>query len=449
MSPQDTVSQQIEYRLVLVKSGSRAIWTQRSGDDFRLPRIEVPRWTRQAQQLQKSIADLWSLRAIVLDVIPGRNDLGACAVVEILDVECPQGLTAVSIHEISKLEMTLIERMTVDAMLAGDPGSRGPFSRAGWIQEAKEWVRTALGGQITFTGEIHQFNATGRFALARFAIEDGSAYWLKATGEPNTHEFQITRMLAELCPEFLPRCIATREDWNAWLMEDAGIAQDPWTLPRLKQAVLSMANLQKKTACHTSAFLAAGAFDHRISVLRAQLVELVEYLDVTMTKQVSTKVPRIERARLLEIASLLQDACFRMEELKVPDTLVHNDVNSGNILFDGSRCVFTDWCEVGVGNPFLTFQYLYLLKPRDEEDWTPKLRKVYGDCWLDSLSVSQIELAFGLAPVLAVFSCLYGRGTWLRSSRRNDPAVESHARALARHMDREAQDSRFREALCH
>jgi hypothetical protein len=444
----ETTPEQSEYRLVLLSPGSRAIWAQRIGDDFRLPRIGVPRWERQAQQLQKSIAKVWCLRAIILDLLPSPGELGACAIVEILDGGSPEGLIIASINEISEKEMTSTERETVDAMLAGDPGTRGPFSRLGWIQEAKEWLRSALNGQITFTREIYQFNATGHFALVRFALEGSSAYWLKATGEPNTHEFQITRLLVQLCPEFLPYCIAAREDWNAWLMEDAGIVLDRWTLPALEQAVLSMATLQKRTVGHTGAFLASGAFDHRISVLRAQLGEIVEYLDETMTKQVSTKVRRIERGRLLEIASLLDDSCCQMEALNIPDTLIHNDINSGNILFNKSQCVFTDWCEVGIGNPFLTFQHLCILQPRDEEDSTTNLRDVYGDCWRHSLSLSKIERAFGLAPMLAILSCLYGRGTWLRSSRRNEPDVQSHARALARRMDREARDPRLLEALC-
>jgi hypothetical protein len=448
MSQLEATPEPSEYRLVLLSSGSHATWGERMGSDIRLPRIALPRWTRQAQQLQKRIAEAWGLRGIVLEVLSRHCAWGPCAVVEILKGACPRGLTALRIDEISEEELTLSERKTVDAMLVGDSGSRGPFSRVGWIREAEEWLQASLGVPIARTEQIHQFNATGHFALVRFAIEDRSAYWLKATGEPNTHEFQITKMLAKLCPEFLPRCIAARADWNAWLMEDAGIAMDPPTLPRLEQAILSMATLQKTTIGYECAFLAARAFDQRISVMRAQLVELIEYLDEAMKKQISTKAPRIENNRLRQIGDLLQDACFRMEALMIPDTLAHNDVNSGNILFDGKRCVFTDWCEVGVGNPFLTFEYLCLLQPRDKEDWTSELQKVYRHSWLDTLSASQIDRAFALAPLLAVLCYLHGRGTWLGSSRRNAPEVEGHARALARRLDREAQDPRLLEALC-
>jgi aminoglycoside phosphotransferase (APT) family kinase protein len=138
-----------------------------------------------------------------------------------------------------------------------------------------------------------------------------------------------------------------------------------------------------------------------------------------------------------------------MEALDIPDTLVHNDINFGNILFKGSRCVFTDWCEAGVGNPFLAFQYLCLLQSPRHEDWRPRLKDIYKSFWLDCLTTSQIEQAFVLVPPLAVLSYFYGRGTWLNSPLRNNPDIESHARSLARHMDHAIQDSLLLEAICH
>jgi hypothetical protein len=368
---------------------------------------------------------------------------------EILSSEPKRSLTTANIDEITKEEMTSEEREAVKAILVGDKESRGPFSRLGWIEEAMDWVCEVAGSKGALTGEIRQYNASASFALVRFAMQAGPAYWLKATGEPNAHEFQITRMLAALSAEYLPRRIGEREDWNAWLMEDAGRPVDVWTLPALELAVLSMAELQRRTVGRTGIFLVAGAFNQRLCVLRAHVPELVEYLEEAMIKQASSTVPRIERRRLLQLANIVQDACCCMDALEIPDTLVHSDMNSGNILFEGMHCVFTDWCETGVGNPFLTFQYLCLLEPRSDKSWTPRLREIYKRCWLDCLSPSQIDRAFALMPLLAILSYLYGRGTWFDSARRNDPHFESHARSLARHMDRAAQDPRLLEAICH
>ena len=438
-----------EYRLVLIESRSHAVLAENTGEVLRLPRITIPRWTRPAEELQQAIESSWGIRSIILNILPGEMGSTSCAVVEVLSSESQTSLAIADLDEIAEEEMTSEERAMVKVILAGDTCPHGPFSRLGWIRDAMEWICAEVGREIAFTGEVCQYNASARFALLRFATQVGPFYWLKATGVPNAHEFGITRLVSELCPEFLPHRIAEREDWNAWLMEDAGQPVDVWNLPALQHAVSSMAELQKRTVGRTRTFLDAGAFDQRLLVLRTHLAELVEYLEEAMMKQSSTKVPRIEKRRLWQLAGIVQDACFRMEALETPETLVHNDMNSGNILFQGTHCVFTDWCETGVGCPFLTFQYLCLLRPRCEEGWVPKLREVYMRCWLDRLSPVQIDRAFALMPLLAIFSYLYGRGTWLHSARRNDPRVEGYARSLARHMDRAAQDPRLLEVLCH
>jgi len=448
MPPDDIPLEQIEYRLFLVRFGSHAISVERYEGTRRLPRITIPRWTRPAEQLQQTIESAWHLHVIILNTIFQQDGFGPSAVVEILSPESLDGWAEVGINEIAEGEMTRGEQEAVTSILAGEKNAHGPFSRLGWIGEAMEWMRAEAGHSAAFTGEIRQYNASASFALIRLTKQDGPAWWLKATGDPNVHEFRVTKILAELCPEFLPRRIAEREDWNAWLMEDAGHPLDSWNLPALEQAVLSMATLQKRTVGWGNAFLAAGAFDQRISTLRAHLGELLDYLYGAMAKQTSTKVPQIEKRRLWEMASVLQDACCRMEELEIPDTLIHNDINSGNILFQGTQCVFIDWCEVGVGNPFFSFQYLSNLQPGGNDNWTPRLREVYRRSWRGLLTESQIERAFALTPLLAIFSYLFGRGDWLHSAQRDDPCVESHARSLARHMDRAALAPELMETLC-
>jgi hypothetical protein len=450
MLPHDVALEQNEYRLVLVKSGSHAIWAENTGEMWRLPRIAIPRCTRPAEKLQQAMERAWLLCCVVVDFLPAGKCSTPCVVAEILPSHFPHGLTATGIDEIPAEEMTSEERQVVEDILSGETGTRGPFSRIGWITEAMEWLHAAVGYKVVLAGGIRQYNAGGNFALVRFATEAGPAYWLKATGDPNTHEFHITEKLAELCPESLPRRIAARVDWNAWLMEDAGQPLDSWNLSALEQTVLCMAGLQKKSIGLSHEFLTVGAFDQRLGNLRAHLPKLFEYLDEAMAKQTSVKVQRIEKRRLWQMADTLQDACSRMEDLGIPDTLIHNDINSGNILFRGTHCVFTDWCEVGVGNPFLTFQHLCLLQFGNGVDWSPRLREAYKRCWLeDHLSASQIEQALALMPLLAILSYFYGRGTWLRSPRRYEPRFEMYARSLARHMDRASQDCQLMEVLCH
>jgi aminoglycoside phosphotransferase (APT) family kinase protein len=170
-----------------------------------------------------------------------------------------------------------------------------------------------------------------------------------------------------------------------------------------------------------------------------------------MERQVSSKVPRLSSSHLRDLGITIEDACSAMESLGIPDSLIHLDANPGNVLINGSRCAFTDWAEAGIGNPFLTFEVLSsaLVRNANTQGSVDDLKVAYRESWVGALSTSQIERAFGLAPLLAIVAYLYGRGTWLRSERRNDPHVQSYSRGLARHMDRAARVPRLMEALCH
>jgi hypothetical protein len=226
-------------------------------------------------------------------------------------------------------------------------------------------------------------------------------------------------------------------------MEDAGRPMEGRAgLPVLELAVTALASLQKVCLARRTDLLDAGASDVGMRSLQSRLPELIEYLSVAMERQTSTKVPRLTADRLVEIGESLKNACDCLAELSIPDTLVHNDMNPGSILYDGTRCVITDWSEAGVGNPFFTFEHLSLLTVCEAERM--RLREVYKQCWLDILSERQIEQAFHLTPLLAVASYLYGRGDWLASPSRNDPHFESYARSLARHIDRAARAPSFR-----
>jgi hypothetical protein len=446
-----------QYRVVLILPWSKMVLAERHGESLWLPRIDIPPWTRTAEQLTNMLLTNWNVRSIVVDVLPGSQEISRCAVVEIRTRSWEfvvDGFRAVSVDDLDEREMTTDERVTVHSILAGEPQDRSPFSRLGWIDEATEWIRESVSDRVVqISDEIRQVNAGGSFALIRFGTLQGSAYWLKATGEPNLHEFDITAALAALCPEYLPPLVAMRRDWNAWVMEEAGHAiGNQVDVTILERAVVSMADLQKKTIGRTGQLTAAGATDQRIGVLCSHIGEIISYLEEAMGQQTSTKVPRLEVWRLRQIGTILTDACGAMEELAIPETVVHNDMNRGNILVCEKNCLFTDWCEVSIGNPVITFQHLLLLLPPNgdhtEADHAT-LKHAYRQRWLDSLPAYKIDVAFALTPLLAVASYLYGRGDWLRSMRRHDPHVQSYARSLARHMDRAAQAPSLVGALCH
>jgi hypothetical protein len=430
--------------------------TQDSGS-AQLPRVTIPKWTRPAEELTAAIEERWHIKSVVMDVFMDKSMTQPCAIVEVLTKGWgygKSGLVAIELHDVSSRVLSDAERTALEAILTDDPGDRGPFSRLGWVDDVQSWIKASVHDhEVEFSDHLRQLNAGGGFALVRLATKRGPAYWLKAVGEPNIHEFTVTTNLARTHREFLPPVVCARSDWKAWVMEEVGQPLNSSSpLTECERAITRLAGMQKHMVNRAQELILFGCVDQRVESLRSHVDELIEYLEDAMGRQTTTKVPRIAQGRLRELGCVLRDACSRMEQLGIPDSLTHNDINPGNILSDSSRCVFTDWCEAAVGNPFLTFEHLVRQLSRDRDApqaWNGRLGTIYKSSWLDVVSERQIERAFVLTPLLAILAYLYGRGTWLTSPRRHDARFQGYSRSLARHMDRAAQDARLLEALCH
>jgi len=441
MEAKSKIVEIVEYRVVLVQPNSRAVWAVGAVDGNRLPRVTIPRWTRPAQQLRKSIQTTWGAETVILDVFPASDGSAYCVAAEMLGHAIPSGLRAVGLDEIAGSELLESEYSALLSILHGR--GKNPFSRVGWINETVDWIETTTGHTISSSSQIEQLNAGGAFALLRFRTDDGHAYWLKATGSPNEHEFSVVAFLSELCPASLPPLIAARKKWNAWLTEEAGAPlPDSPTKESLVSAAEDFTSLQLQTVDCADVLLSAGAFDHRLSALSRHIDAITAYLIDAMARQSSTNVVPLSRKRLIELAEILRETCFRMEGLGIPDVLIHNDLSVGNILYDGVHCVFTDWSEAAIGNPFLSCDRLCQLN-RDHRE---SVCAVYRRSWLSRLSDTSIGEAITLMPLLAIYAYLYGRGDWFRG-RESRPQVDSYMRSLARHMDRAAQDPALLEVL--
>lgn len=432
-----------EYRVVLVQPESHGVLALALAGIFRLPRVRIPSMQRPARELQKAIKATWGVTAFILDACVAPHGSSPCAVAELRSPRVISNLEEVALDRIMSSELTSEERHDCQRLFDGE--STFAVARMSWIDDAIDWAASVTGRRFSTENDVEQLNAGGGFVLLHLRSDDGKSYWLKATGVPNMHELSITSCLSNLYPEFLPKLVAIRNDWNAWLTEDAG---EPLLTPPadavFTQAIRSFASLQIRTIGTIDILLAAGAFDQRIPVLRCHLDDVVAFLIYVMAKQTSAKVAPLSRHRVLELKKILGDALCQLELLAIPDALLHNDLNLGNILYDGTNCVFTDWSEAAVGNPFLSLERFRLLN-RDAEG---EPRRVYGEVWRGYLSQASIDHACRLATLLSIFAYLYGRGDWLKDTSKVTPQFESYARSLARHMDRAAQNPELQEALC-
>ena len=446
----------VEYRVVLIDPLSRSVLGHTEGSVFRLLRVSIPIGTRIARQLRAELLRKWGIGAVILEFLSISEGSTPCVVAELLKTDTRIHFSAASVDDISNADLPGPERTKVQRVLGDEVIN--PFSRVGWIGEAVAWVESKTGRRLCGKDGIDQHNAGGAFTLLHLLMEDGAGYWLKATGAPNSHERQITELLSRLCPQCLPRIVAEKPEWNAWLM--TGAARGLTSLPTdsdalmklLGHAVQSLAELQLKTFGRESLLFDAGALDQRLEVIRRNADGLFAYIAEVMSLQTSTKAPQIGAVRLDELRQMLLKTCDQVERLGIPPTILHGDMNLGNLVFTEDRCQFIDWSEGYVGHPLVTLQHLLLLNPIENSAVKGRVDDALKENYRAIMSAvcdpALLTQGFACMAFLAAASTLYGRGNWRDGDPQRDSRHLGYVRCVARHMERYAREPTFQEALC-
>lgn len=221
------------YRVIVLSRDGTKVLLAPNGERQMLPSVEIPRWQRVAENLTAAVDSNWGEEVICLsDPASDSPTDGAVTRYQAAEHLCtrsspkmPTYWAPVSMLSQDSLadgrDYAAIEQVT--AVCNGETGAApaGPFSRLGWFSELRNWVDSVVESMgLHVNGRFQQLNASASFSLIRFET-DGPALWFKAVGEPNQREFTVTCLLAQLFPEYLPRILGRRPDWNGWLSREA------------------------------------------------------------------------------------------------------------------------------------------------------------------------------------------------------------------------------------
>jgi len=453
------------HRVILLsRDGTQVLLVQNGGHQM-LPSVEIPRWQRVAENLTVAVENNWGEEVICLfDPASDSPIDGAVTRYQAAEHLCTQSNPKMPTYwaPVSTLsqdsladgrDYAAIKQVT--AVCNGEMGaeSAGPFSRLGWFSELRNWIESVVEPiGLHVNGRFQQLNASASFSLIRFET-DGPALWFKAVGEPNQREFTITCLLTQLFPEYLPRILGRRPDWNGWLSREAPgkLLSDVQEQVLWEQASASLAKLQIQSIDRGSQVLGAGARDLGSAALSKLIQPFISVVAQLMERQ--TKVPPsiLDRKDLSALADSLQSAVDATKAIGIPETIVHLDLNPGNIIGSENRCAFLDWAEAYVGNPLLSLEYLLEHTRRTfgpDSAVVIQMTAAYCAQWDEVVSPAAIADALAFAPLLAVFAYAAGNDVLKESQRLEEPATAGYLRSLARRMHREAKEMADRRTLC-
>jgi len=446
------------FRILLYRRNGKELLLMQASKSLALPTIPIPRHSRVAQRIREAIRKDWELDSCCLFSVGDRYS--PAYAVELCGEASTHpakrhwlpvdSLTARDFSEAQ--DFHVIDNATKQLNQYRNAGANSPFGKLGWLRDVIGWVEskaTSLG--LHLTGEFQQVNASPTFSLIRFET-DGPALWFKAVGEPNLQEYRITRALAELLPDYLPRLLASHELWNAWAtIEVEGHTLEEFTSDAdWEKAAFTLASLQIGSFGNALHLIGAGCRDARARVLLENIDSFFGSTTEVMAQQRKQDPPPLNRTELTALAKRIREALEELMESEIPNVLGHLDCNAGNIIVSRDKCVFLDWAEGSIGHPFFTMQYLLEHSRQIRSTYGGDKNKIissYLTPWQSFTDVRQIAADLALTPLLAAYA--YATSIEPRTNRGSaSPEMAALLRSLTRRMKREADTLAERSAAC-
>jgi hypothetical protein len=222
---------------------------------------------------------------------------------------------------------------------------RAPWTRTGWYERACAWIERALAeAQLPPPTQIVQHRHWGISAVMRVETGEGR-YWFKALFDHFRHEPSVTAFIAELAPSMTAAVVAseTAEGWM--LLEDlpGDVIPDEHGHGA---AYEHLARLQSIAHGREQELLTAGC-------ARRPLIEIPGELANVLDDPMFGEWLPVDSARAARIVDWLVDAVAKVEQLGLPDVLVHGDFHPGNVRLVGDRLVIFDWSDAAIAKPFV------------------------------------------------------------------------------------------------
>jgi hypothetical protein len=315
-----------------------------------------------------------------------------------------------------------LDEPLLESLLREAPAARPAWQRRGWRAETDAWLEAALAARgLGLAGEpelLHNWQISVLYALP---LAGGERAYLKSVPPFFAREVPLTAWLHDVYPEATPPVLAADESGSRLLLAHAG-EMPGGDLAAAARMLRQLAALQRATAGRDDEMLALGCLDRRLPALVEHARAVIADDDVLLVGE-PDGLTVAEVAELRALAPAFWDACARLDEFRLPATLVHGDLHMGNVVERDGQPVILDWSDGAIGHPFIDAHPAYLVehgRKLSHEEWEG-LRDAYLEGWSDLLPLERLREAFALAQPLAQLHLAVGNARYII------PAIEDRS----------------------
>jgi hypothetical protein len=341
-----------------------------------LGRPVVPFWMHYEEADDELVSGVGAVMVVggPSDAAAGREFVAAEGVVETLEPALPGRHI----------------RAWLDRLEGHEDSRTQPWLDPAWHPRVARWIaeRMAAAG-LPPTGPTRTFYQSPIGLVLRTPAAGRDVY-LKCPAPIFHAEASITRALAARTPGWVPDVLDVEPAEGCLLMADLGnrqLGNEPeaaWA-----DGIRRLGELQHAWVGHGDELIAAGAQHRPIAMLRDAVPGLLE---------VDRFGERLD-ADLLERwpaeAARLVDACRELEDMGLPEALIHGDAHPWNVAVTPGGLVVFDWSDGAIGPSFVDLA-VYFFRTKDVMV-RRALRDAYLDAWAGATSRDRLERAAELA----------------------------------------------------
>ena len=268
------------------------------------------------------------------------------------------------------------------------------WQQSDWLLPANKWVSEQLALlSIDTSQKLQEVSGWALGQVYKQTCSQGDFYFKATALLPLfSNEAQVNKKLAKLFVNKVPEVVAINADKQWMLTTDFGgglpenADKKHWQLAFGEFAKLQIAAIE-----HTETIKQHGCLSRHANYT---LVQLTEYFSDT---EIVNHLPEQVTSARVQILAEVEQSIIALEQLAIPNTLVHGDLHIENIASTNNGYLFFDWSDACIAHPFVDGTYIYRM---DESEDKQAIIDAYLTPWREMFAKDIVDKAWQLAEIV-------------------------------------------------